>query len=477
MTAFLESLAGLVWGPAMLALVLGTGVYCTVGTRWISLTKLKAAFSAALKEPEGAQGEVSGWGALCTSLAATLGTGNIIGVATALQAGGPGALFWMGVSAFFGMAIKYAEAFLAVRYRRKDKNGFLGGPFLYLEKGLKRPLLAKIFAAACVLCCIISMGTTSQINGMVTAVGDVVDPHHTAPFWVAFFAGGVITLLVGLVLNGGIKRIASVSTLLVPLMAGLYTLLILWVILQNVEKIPASTLLIFRSAVAPKAVFGGAAGYTVQKALRYGLGRGIFSNEAGMGSDPITAAAARTDSPVRQGLISMLGPFLDTVVMCTLTGYGVVVTDLWKAPALSGAEITLHALFTLPLPNPLISFLYMLCLLFFGFSSIIGWSYYGEQSLCYLFPRSKKSRPLFRAAFLFFLWLGAFLNSAAVWALADLFSALMAVPNLIGILALSEEIFRETAAFNSTAHPRHQNCRTTNCCVTPKPQKNKRHSP
>ncbi|MBQ8600246.1 MAG: sodium:alanine symporter family protein [Clostridia bacterium] len=438
----LEKIANFLWGPGTLLLVLGTGIYLTLGTRFLSFTKLKTAFSAALKGDSEAPGEVSGWAALCTSLAATLGTGNIIGVATAVAAGGPGALFWMVVSSFFGMATKYAEGYLAVQYRRRTKAGFIGGPFYYLEQGLKRPFLAKVFAFSCVLCCLISMGTTSQINGMVEAAEDVFPSPYTP-----LIAGAVTTLLVGLVLSGGIKRIASVSTLLVPLMAGLYTGLILWLLILNVSKIPAALGLIVRSAIAPKAVFGGTAGYTIQKALRYGLGRGIFSNEAGMGSDPITAAAAKTAHPVHQGLISMLGPFLDTVVMCTLTGLAVVVTEAWRAPGIDGANITLYALQQLPLPRTFLSLLYMLCLLFFGFSSIIGWSYYGEQSLRYLFPRRPGINRLFRFVFLLFLMAGAFLTAEATWAIADIFCAFMMIPNLIGLLGLSKQVFQGTKEY------------------------------
>ncbi|MBQ3084309.1 MAG: sodium:alanine symporter family protein [Clostridia bacterium] len=450
MAGFLETAAGLLWGPWMLLLVLGTGIYLTVGTRWLSVRKLKTAFRAALQKGEG-NGEVSGFGALCTSLAATLGTGNIIGVATAVAAGGPGALFWMQVAAFFGMATKYAEGYLAVRYRRRSRDhSYIGGPFYYLESGLGRPLLAKVFAVACVVTCLISMGTTSQINGIVTAAEDFFDPngYHTLTLFgrtlgiPTLIAGGLTTLLVGLVLAGGIKRIASVATLLVPFMAGLYTLLCLWLIASHARLIPFATSLILRSAFAPTAVLGGAAGITFQKAIRYGLGRGIFSNEAGMGSDPIAAAAAITDSPAKQGLISMLGPFLDTVVMCTLTGYAVVLTGVWQQPDLSGAELTLHALLRLPLPQALISFLYMVCLLFFGFCSIIGWSYYGEQSLRYLLPCRKRCVYWFRACFLAVLLIGAFLTADVVWHLADIFCALMALPNLIGLLGLAKQVFR-----------------------------------
>ena len=452
MTANLEALAAFLWGPGTLFLILATGLYFTVGTRFLPFTRLGAAFKAALQDPGGG-GEISGLGALCTSLAATLGTGNIIGVATAIAAGGPGALFYMVVAALLGMATKYAEGYLAVQYRRRTKTGYLGGPFLYLEQGLGCPWLARIFAGACVLCCVLSMGTTSQMNGMVLAVTHFADPTGTAPHWrigpltlslPAVVAGIATTLLVGLVLAGGIRRIARISTLLVPVMAGLYTGLILWLLIQNVHQILPVTRLILGSAFCPKAVLGGAAGYTVQQALRYGLGRGIFSNEAGMGSDPIAAASARTDHPARQGLISMLGPFLDTVVMCTLTGYAVLVTDAWCTPGLAGAQITLYALTTLPLPPRLISFFYMLCLLFFGFSSIIGWSFYGQQSLHYLLPHRPKAQGLFRGVFLLCLLAGAFLSPSAVWALADILCALMLLPNLAGVLLLSPRVFRGT---------------------------------
>lgn len=440
---FLEKIASLLWGPWMLALVLGTGVYLTVGTRCLSITRLTAAFRAALHGQPGAQGDVSGFGALCTSLAATLGTGNIVGVATAITAGGPGALFWMQVAAFFGMATKYAEGYLAVKYRRRTGNGaFLGGPFLYLELGLRLPLLARVFAGACVITCLISMGTTSQINGMVMAARD----HFGGGQKTALFAGLLTTFIVGLVLAGGIRRIASVSTFLVPFMAALYTLLTLWLLLIHLDRLPAATALILHSAFAPKAALGAAAGITFQKAMRYGFGRGIFSNEAGMGSDPIAAATARTDSPMRQGLISMLGPFLDTVVMCTLTGYAVVVTDAWRIPHLSGAGITLFALRKLPLPGELISFLYMLCLFFFGFASIIGWSFYGEQSLRYLFPCRGSCIRWFRILFLAVLFCGSFMTADAVWSLADIFCALMAIPNLIGLIGLGEQVFKETTS-------------------------------
>ncbi len=453
MASFLEKAAELLWGPWMLFLVLGTGVYFTIGTRWLSLRKLKTAFQAALSSESEGQGDVSPLGALCTSLAATLGTGNIIGVATAITAGGPGALFWMMVAAFFGMATKYAEGYLAVRYRRRNPDGaFLGGPFLYLELGLRRPFLARIFAVSCIVTCLISMGTTSQINGIVDAAQDFFDPqkqHNLSLLGCSvnlptLIAGALTTILVGLVLAGGIRRIASVATLAVPFMAILYTALTLWLILMHWRQLPSATALILHSAFMPRATLGAAAGITLQKAIRFGLGRGIFSNEAGMGSDPIAAASARTDDPAKQGLISMLGPFLDTVLMCTLTGYAVILTDAWKIPSLSGAGITLYALRHLPLPDGLLSFLYMVCLLFFGFCSIIGWSFYGEQSLRYLLPCRSHCVRWFRILFLLLLFGGTFLTAEAVWNLADIFCALMAIPNLIGLLGLAEQVFQGT---------------------------------
>lgn len=451
MANFLEAAAELLWGPWMLLLVLGTGIYLTIGTRWLSVRSLKRAFKEALRSEGSGQGDVSPLGALCTSLAATLGTGNIIGVATAITAGGPGALFWMMVAAFFGMATKYAEGYLAVCYRRRNPDGaFLGGPFLYLELGMRRPFLAKLFALACVVTCLISMGTTSQINGITDAAQDFFDPQKQQNLsifgysvnWAALIAGALTTLLVGLVLAGGIRRIAAVATLAVPLMAALYTGLTLWLILLHWRQLPAATALILHSAFMPKAALGAAAGITLQKAIRFGLGRGIFSNEAGMGSDPIAAASARTADPATQGLISMLGPFLDTVLMCTLTGYAVILTDAWTIPSLSGAGITLYALRHLPLPDGVLSFLYMVCLLFFGFCSIIGWSFYGEQSLRYLLPCRKQCVVWFRILFLVLLFSGTFLTADAVWSLADIFCALMAIPNLIGLLGLAEQVFQ-----------------------------------
>ncbi len=453
----LEQLANLIWGPGMLALILGTGIYFTIGTRGLPVTKLGLAFRLVLQKPKNAEGDVSGFSALCTSLAATLGTGNIIGVATAIAAGGPGALFWMQLSAVFGMATKYAECFLAVRYRTRGKDQtFLGGPFFYLEKGLHKPWLARVFAASCVLACLISMGTTSQINGIVAAAEEFFDPMRQTT--VLNWSGGSVTLpvmcaailttlIVGLVLSGGIHRIAKVATVLVPFMGGLYTFLVLWLLFLYAPALPQAAMLILKSAFAPTAALGAMTGITLQKAMRYGLGRGVFTNESGMGSDPIAAATAETDSPVRQGLIAILGPFIDTIFMCSLTGFAVLVTGVWQDIGLPGSKVTLYALKNLPIPASFLSFIYMLCLVFFSFSAIIGWSFFGEQSLRYLFPHWKNRSRWFHALFLLLLFFGSFLSTDMVWSLADIFCGLMAIPNLIGLLGLSGQVFQETRRF------------------------------
>lgn len=439
MAVFLEKIASLLWGPGTLILLLGCGIYFTLRMGFFPLRRLGTAFRLALRS-EG-EGEVSAFAALCTSLAATLGTGNIIGVATAIAAGGPGALFWMVVAALFGCATRYVESFLAVYYRKKAQGGgWIGGPFYYLEQGLHKKGFALLFAIACLLCCLLSMGTTSQMNGIAAAAVSFFSFLGNRTL-VSLGIGAAVTLLVWQTLKGGIRRISAVSARLVPFMAGLFTLLILWIILQNLHKLPSTCLLILKSAFSPKAALGAGSGYTLQKAIRFGLGRGIFSNEAGMGSDPIAAAAAKTASPYAQGLVSMLGPFIDTVVMCSLTGLAILLTDVWQNPTLSGAEITLAALYTLPLPKGLISLLYFLCLLFFGFASIIGWSYYGEQSLRYLFPKRTPIK-LYHTLFLLALLSGALLSADVVWSLADILCALMTVPNLLGLLLLFPKVLR-----------------------------------
>ncbi len=431
MQHFIQSVNGFLWGIGTFGLIGALGASLWWRTGWLPLRGFWSALKLLLK-PEKGTG-VSGVGALCTSLAASLGTGNIIGVAAAMAVGGPGALFWMQVSALLGMAIKYAEGYLGAVYRRKGK---VGGPFCYLEQGVGKPRLAGLYAVACTVGCLLSLGTTSQINGIVGAAADLFKSE--IQLWgvppAGLLVGGLTLVGVALVLAGGIRRIAGFSVKMVPLMGGLYCGLTLWLLIRNASALPQAVGLILETAVRPRAV----AGAGLARVVQLGLSRGTFSHEAGMGSEAIAAAAAEDTTPHQQGLLSMLTPFFDTLLISTLTGLGIVVTGVWQQPGLAGAALPLAAFYTLPLPKGVTAFLLTLCLLFFGFSSIIGWSFYGEQSFCYLFPRAKPG--LFRGIFLLALGVGIFLRPGLTWELADLCCALMTLPNLYGLWRLTPVI-------------------------------------
>ena len=335
----LSAINTFVWGPPLLILLTGTGLYLTLRLGFIQITQLPRALRYLFKRDSGLQqkGDVSSFAALCTALAATIGTGNIVGVATAVQAGGPGAIFWMWLVALLGMATKYAECLLAVKYRVRDKNGFMaGGPMYYIERGLGLGWLAKLFAIFGVLVAFFGIGTFPQVNAITQAMNDT----FSVPIEIT---AAIITLLVGLIILGGVKRIALVSSYIVPFMAVFYVATSLIVILLNLDKIPTALSLILHSAFNPQAALGGALGFTVMKAIQSGVARGIFSNESGLGSAPIAAAAAQTKEPVRQGLISMTGTFLDTIIVCTMTGIVLVLTGAWQAPGMEGAAVTNYA--------------------------------------------------------------------------------------------------------------------------------------
>ena len=390
----LEKIDGLVWGLPLIVLILATGILLTCLLGGLQVRHLGRALRYMVKNEEGGHGEVSSFGALCTAMSATIGTGNIVGVATALVAGGPGALFWMVVAAFFGMATKYTEGVLAVHYRTIDENGHaLGGPFYYIERGMGKNWrwLAQLFAFFGMGVGLLGIGTFTQINGISSAVKGFFDPQglYTVSLfgreysWAVVIAGLIVTLCVAAVVLGGLKRIASVAQIIVPFMAVIYILFGLSVILLNAVQIPAALLTIVRAAFSPAAVTGGVVG-SVTIAMQKGIARGIFSNEAGLGSAPIAAAAAQTKEPVRQGLVSMTGTFIDTIVICTITGLCIVITGAWNM-GLEGVEVTTYAFQQgLPLPPALVSFLLMLCLVFFAFTTILGWDYYSERCLEYL---------------------------------------------------------------------------------------------
>ena len=411
-----------------------------------------------VQNEEGGTGEVSSFGALCTALSATIGTGNIVGVATAIAAGGPGALFWMVVAALFGMATKYAEGLLAIKYRTIDAEGHvLGGPFYYIENGMGKNFrwLGKIFAffGACVG--LMGIGTFTQVNGIASATKNFFDPDMQSTVslfgntysWVTVITCLVLTVIVGMVVLGGIKRIAKVSEIIVPFMAVLYVVFALIILITNVTKIPMAIALIVKTAFTGSALVGGAVG-TMVIAMQKGIARGIFSNESGLGSAPIAAAAAQTKEPVRQGLVSMTGTFIDTVLICSMTGISIVLTGAWQIEGLEGVEIT-SAAFRMGLPFPAVvsSFVLMLCLTFFAFTTILGWNYYGERCVEYLFNRNKNVVMTYRWLYILAVFIGPYMTVEAVWNIADIFNALMALPNLIALIALSGVVARETRAY------------------------------
>lgn len=449
-----------VWGLPLICLIMATGIFLTARLGLVQIRHLGKAFKFMFKDEEDGSGEVTSFGALCTALSATIGTGNITGVATAIALGGPGALFWMVIAAFFGMATKYAEGLLAIKYRTIDEDGHvLGGPFYYIENGMgkKWTWLAKIFAFFGAGVGLFGIGTFTQVNSIASAVKNFFDPDmaHTVSLlggnysWATVIAGLFLTVCVGLVVLGGIQRIAKVSEIIVPFMAVLYVGLAVIIIITNITAVPAALASIVKSAFTGSALAGGAVG-SMFVAMQKGVARGIFSNESGLGSAPIAAAAARTKEPVRQGLVSMTGTFIDTIVICTMTGLSIVIAGSWLNPELEGVAITMDAFQKgLPFPSFVATFSLMLCLVFFAFTTILGWNYYGERCVEYLFNRNKGVVMGYRILYIFAVFIGPYMTVKAVWNIADIFNALMAFPNLIALLALNGVIVKETRDFHA----------------------------
>lgn len=448
-----------VWGVPLIVLILAGGLLLTARLGLLQIRKLPLALKFMVKNEEDGEGEVTSFGALCTALSATIGTGNIVGVATAIAAGGPGALFWMEVAAFLGMATKYAEGLLAVKYRAIDEeNHALGGPFYYIEKGMgvKWKWLAKIFAFFGVCVGLMGIGTFSQVNGITSAVVNFFDPNQawavTIPgigtySWAVVIASLILAVCVAMVLIGGVQRIAKVSQVVVPFMAIIYIVLGLIIIFVNITEVPAAVVTIVKGAFNPQAVTGGIVG-SMLVAMQKGIARGIFSNESGLGSAPIAAAAAQTKEPVRQGLVSMTGTFIDTIIVCTMTGLSIVLTGAWQVEGLEGVQITTYAFNNgLPLPAAVSSFLLMLCLVFFAFTTILGWDYYSERCLEYLTGGKKKAIKVYRWLYILAVFIGPYMTVAAVWTIADIFNGLMAIPNMIALFALSGVVAKETKAY------------------------------
>ena len=439
----LKNIDGIVWGPPLLILLVGTGIYFTFKLNFIQMFKLPLAIKYLFlndddKSDNEAKGEVSSFAALCTALSATIGTGNIVGVATAIATGGPGALFWMWVAAFFGMATKYAVGVLAIKYREVDENGEMsGGPMYYIEKGVGNKYLANMFAFFGIAVALLGIGTFGQVN----SISKAALISFNIPIW---FTAIIITILVTLVTLGGIKRISNVAEKIVPTMAILYIIGALLVLICNFKAIPSAITLIIKSAFNPSAALGGTTGITISLAIQMGIGRGVFSNEAGLGSAPIAAAAAKTKYPVKQGLISMTGTFIDTIIICTMTGLAIVLTGSFNS-GLKGAAMTTFA-FENGLPFAIIGkYIVNIGLIFFAFTTIIGWNYYGERCIQYLI--GIKGIKFYKIIFIALVGVGPFLSLNLVFIIADIVNGLMALPNLIGLIKLRNIVISETNNF------------------------------
>ena len=434
----LNAIDSFVWGPPLLVLLVGTGILLTFRLQLLQVFKLPQALGLIFSAKNDGSGDVNSFKALCTALAATVGTGNIVGVATAIKAGGPGALFWMWIAAFFGMATKYAECLLAVKYRTVDANGNIsGGPMYYIENGLGRKYkpLAVMFAAFGILCAYFGIGTFAQVNSIV----EITQISAGIP---VIYTGIALTVVVAAVTIGGLKSIATVASKVVPGMAVLYFFTTVGIMIVFADQVPNAIATVINSAFNATAAQGGFLGATVMLAMRSGVARGVFSNESGLGSAPIVAAAAKTKWAAEQGLISMTGTFIDTIIICTLTGLSLVVTGVWCGD-LNGAAMTESA-FTMAFPA-FGSLLLLVGLVLFAFTTILGWNYYGERCVEYLL--GVKAILPYRLIFILLIACGPFLKLEEIWVLADIVNGLMAIPNLIALVALSGIVVAETKAY------------------------------
>ena len=437
---FMAKLSGYVWGVPLIVLLCGTHLFLTVRLGFIQRFTWRGIKLSVSPDP-GAAGEVSQFGALTTALASTIGAGNIVGVASAVAAGGPGAVFWMWLTGVFGIATKYAEAVLSIRYRVQRESGeYVGGPMYVLERGLKQKWLSVLF---CVFAICAGLGMANMVQSNVIVSMTQAGLPGWSPGTIAVVMGVVLAVLTGLVIIGGIKSISRTSTVLVPAMAGLYVVACVIVLVTRMDRLPDTVALIFRSAFEGQAAVGGFLGASVAAAMRYGVARGLFSNESGLGSAPIAAAAARTSNPVRQGIVSATGTFWDTVVVCAFTGLVVVSSGHWQE-GLPAAALVRAAFADL---GPWAVWALNLSLALFVFTSIYGWAYYSEKAAEYLWG-SGVVRP-FRWIWCGFVFVGAVVSSRLVWDFADIANGLMAIPNLIALLALHRVVVEETAKHRS----------------------------
>ena len=442
----LTSLDAFLWGGMLAFLVLAFGIFLTVKFKFIQGKRLREALCLLFKRPTSEVGEISPFAALCTTLSATIGTGNIIGVATAIATGGPGALLWMELSAFFGMAIKYFEGYLAVKYRKTENGRTRGGPFYYIEKGMGKAFLplAYFFALSGLISTLFGMGTLIQSNSIADGLcsffaesnnEDFIHFENVSFSSVSVLSALVVALLAGVIISGGLKRISRISEFLVPAMTFIYITACLVIIIGRIEKLPSVVYLVIKTAFCPSAVFGAASGITVREALRWGVSGGVFTNEAGLGISAIADGEAKCDSSENQGLVSMTAVFFDTTVMCTLTGLAVLITDSINIKE-TGALIAQNAFMTgLPLNEKISAFILTACLCFFAFSTITGYCHYGEE--CLLYITKGKFTKLYRILYIAAVFSGPLLSVPVVWTLARVLNAMMALPNLLALFYLS----------------------------------------
>jgi AGCS family alanine or glycine:cation symporter len=438
--ALVGKIGAFAWGPPMLILLVGTGFWLTLSLRGLQFTKLGHALYLALikrKEDDDEPGDITHFQALMTAMAATVGTGNIAGVATAIAIGGPGALFWMWITGLVGMATKYSEAVLAVKYRIVDENGEMsGGPMYYISRGLNMPWLGAVFA---VFAAVAAFGIGNMVQS--NSVADALQATFNVPHWIT---GLVLMGCTAAVILGGIKSIGRVASILVPIMVIFYVLAALYIIFGRITEVPAALIFIVTQAFSPTAAVGGFAGASIMLAIRMGVARGVFSNESGLGSAPIAAAAAKTKNPVTQALVSMTQTFLDTLIVCTMTGLVLVLTGVWSN-GMTGAALTSHAFESAMAGG---SYIVTIGIMLFAYSTILGWCYYGEKSMEYLF--GIKSVLPYRLVFVGFVGVGAVAKLSLVWNISDTLNGLMAIPNLIALLLLTPVIVAETKKYFNT---------------------------
>ncbi len=438
MLEFMNAVDAFVWGPPLMVLLMGTGILLTVRLGLLQVVKLPKALQLIFSARNKGDGDVSSFQALCTALAATVGTGNIVGVATAIKLGGPGALFWMWLAAFFGMATKYAEGVLAVKYRTYDDNGNAsGGPMYYIEQGLGKKFkpMAVLFSIFGVMTACLGSGTFPQVNAITSIL-------HVSFGVSEYIVAAILTVLVACVILGGLKSIANVASKIVPFMAVVYVVATVSVLVYYADALPHAVGLVIEGAFSGTAAAGGFAGAGVMLAMRSGIARGIYSNESGLGSAPIVAAAAKTKWPAEQGLISMTGTFIDTIIICTMTGLTIIVSGVWSGD-LNGAPLT-EAAFASAFPA-IAKYILSGGLTLFAFTTIIGWNYYGERCVEYLFG-VKAIKP-YRIFYICLVGMGVFLKLDLIWILADIVNGLMAIPNLIALLGLSGVVVAETKLY------------------------------